>query len=91
MSSPASRKVVFAAIAANIAIAVCKYVAAAVTGSPAMLSEAFHSTADTGNELLLLFGMTRSRRPQFWIERTHPENGCRREGVTPGRLALPAQ
>jgi cation diffusion facilitator family transporter len=63
VSSPASRKVVFAAIAANIAIAVCKYAAAAVTGSPAMLSEAFHSTADTGNELLLLFGMKRSRRP----------------------------
>jgi cation diffusion facilitator family transporter len=63
VSSPASRKVVFAAIGANVAIAVCKYLAAALTGSPAMLSEAFHSTADTGNELLLLFGMRRSRRP----------------------------
>jgi cation diffusion facilitator family transporter len=58
-----SRKVVFAGIAANVAIAACKYVAAIITGSSAMLSEAFHSTADTGNELLLLLGMSRSRRP----------------------------
>jgi cation diffusion facilitator family transporter len=63
MPSRESRKVVFAGIAANVAIAICKYVAAIVTGSSAMLSEAFHSTADTGNELLLLLGMSRSRRP----------------------------
>ena len=63
MSSRSSRKVVFAAIAANVSIAICKYIVAAITGSPAMLSEAFHSTADTGNEFLLLFGMRRSRRP----------------------------
>ena len=63
MSSRSSRKVVFAAIAANVSIAICKYIVAAATGSPAMLSEAFHSTVDTGNELLLLFDMRRSRRP----------------------------
>jgi cation diffusion facilitator family transporter len=58
-----SKKVIYAAIVANLAIAICKYVAAAVTGSSAMLAEAFHSTADSGNELLLLFGMKRSSRP----------------------------
>jgi cation diffusion facilitator family transporter len=63
VASDSSKKVVVAGIAANVAIAFCKYVAAAVTGSSAMLSETFHSTADTGNELLLLLGMRRSRRP----------------------------
>lgn len=51
------------AIAANVAIAIGKYVAAAVTGSSAMWAEAFHSTADSGNEILLLIGMKRSQRP----------------------------
>ena len=59
----ASKKVVYVAIVANLAIAVFKYVAAAITGSPAMLAEAFHSTADTGNEFLMLLGMKRSLRP----------------------------
>jgi cation diffusion facilitator family transporter len=51
------------AIVVNLAIAVCKYIVAGVTGSAAMLAEAFHSTANTGNELLLLLGMKRSKRP----------------------------
>jgi cation diffusion facilitator family transporter len=58
-----SDTVVFVGLFANAAIAVGKYVAGGVTGSPAMMSEAFHSTADVGNELLLLLGMRRSRRP----------------------------
>jgi cation diffusion facilitator family transporter len=57
-----SDRVVFVGLFANAAIAVGKYVAGGVTGSPAMMSEAFHSTADVGNELLLLLGMRRSRR-----------------------------
>lgn len=56
-------RAVFLALGANGAIAVAKYVAAAVTGSGAMLAEAVHSTADCGNQLLLLLGMKRSRRP----------------------------
>lgn len=63
MAARDSKKVIYAAIAANVAIAICKYAAAILTGSSAMLAEAFHSTADSGNELLLLFGMKRSTRP----------------------------
>lgn len=51
-------------LASNIAIAVCKFIAAAVTSSSAMFAEALHSTADSGNELLLLIGMRRSTRPR---------------------------
>ena len=57
--SQSSNRVISVAIIANIAIAVCKYVAAAFTGSSAMLAEAFHSTTDIGNELLLLLGIKR--------------------------------
>lgn len=52
-----------AALLGNGAIAVAKFVAAAVTNSAAMLAEAFHSVADTGNQALLLFGFAEARRP----------------------------
>ncbi|MGH8207051.1 MAG: cation diffusion facilitator family transporter, partial [Steroidobacteraceae bacterium] len=58
-----SHRVVYAATAVNLAIAVTKFAAAAATGSAAMLSEAIHSVVDTGNELLLLLGLRRSQRP----------------------------
>lgn len=58
-----SKVAVYAALAGNMAIAVTKFVAVAITGSAAMLSEGIHSTVDTGNELLLLLGIRRSARP----------------------------
>ena len=63
MTSRSSQRVVYVAIATNLAVMVSKYAAAVMTGSSAMLAEAFHSTADAGNELLLLLGMKRSARP----------------------------
>lgn len=58
-----STRAVFFALGANAAIAAAKYVAAWITGSGSMLAEAVHSTADTGNQLLLLLGLKRARRP----------------------------
>jgi len=63
MVKRSSTRVLYVAIAANFAIALSKYAAAAITGSSAMLAEAFHSTADSCNELLLIFGIKRSERP----------------------------
>jgi cation diffusion facilitator family transporter len=58
-----SRASVVAALTANSAIAVTKLIAAAISGSTAMLAEGIHSVADTGNQLLLLLGLRRSTRP----------------------------
>ncbi len=55
--------VVWAALLGNLAIAVIKFVAAALTGSSAMLSEGIHSLVDTGNEALLLYGIRRAAAP----------------------------
>ncbi len=58
-----SKKVIYAALVGNALIAVTKFVAAVLTGSSAMLSEGIHSTVDTGNQLLLLYGLRRARKP----------------------------
>jgi cation diffusion facilitator family transporter len=57
-----SRKVIYAALAGNLAIAVTKLGASLYTGSSAMLTEAIHSFVDTGNQGLLLFGLRRASR-----------------------------
>jgi cation diffusion facilitator family transporter len=57
-------KAVIAALAANIGIAVVKFVAFLFTGSASMLAESVHSVADTGNQVLLLIGRERSDRPR---------------------------
>src|SRR4051795_1773261 len=60
---------VLAALAANTAIAIAKGTAAALTGSPALLAEPFHTTADAGNEVFLWIAVRRSRHA---ADASHP-------------------
>ena len=64
-----SRTAVIAAIAGNAVIAAIKFVAAAMTGSSAMISEGIHSVVDTGNGGLLFHGLRRGARP---ADTAHP-------------------
>ena len=62
MSTEGGTKAVVAALLANTGIAITKFGAFVVTGSSSMLSEAIHSVADSGNQLLLLLGGRRAKR-----------------------------
>ena len=58
-----SVKSIIFALCANLAIAVSKLIAAAITGSGSMMAESIHSLADSGNQLLLLLGIKHAKRP----------------------------
>lgn len=64
-----TRKVIYAAIVANLGIATAKFIVAAITGSAAMMAEGIHSAVDTGNEVLLLVGEKNALKPP---DATHP-------------------
>jgi cation diffusion facilitator family transporter len=64
-----SKKVIILALFANLGIAIAKFVAYAFTMSASMMAEAIHSVADTGNQVLLLFGMKRAAKPP---DEAHP-------------------
>lgn len=64
-----STRTLVVALAANLGIAVSKFVAAAITGSSAMLTEGVHSVVDSTNQLLLMWGRRQAKRPP---DRFHP-------------------
>src|SRR5438128_11932904 len=70
MSAPTtSNRTLVIALLANLGIAVSKFVAAAITGSSAMLTEGVHSVVDCTNQLLLMWGRYASKRP---ADKLHP-------------------
>jgi len=69
MAGHKNKKVIYAALAGNAAIAITKITAAIYTGSSAMFSESIHSMVDTGNQILLLYGIRRAGQP---ADERHP-------------------
>ncbi|WP_219466533.1 cation diffusion facilitator family transporter [Nonomuraea rhizosphaerae] len=69
MSASGGTKAIVAALTANLAIALAKFVAAFFTSSSSMLAEGIHSVADSGNQLLLLLGGKRAQREK---DQKHP-------------------
>ncbi len=64
-----SKIAVVAAIIGNLIIGIIKFIAAAITGSSAMISEGIHSLVDTGNGCLVLLGLKRAKQP---ADESHP-------------------
>lgn len=58
-----SKKVIYAALIGNGLIAITKFIASVLTGSSAMMSEGIHSLVDTGNQVLLLLGLKKAKKP----------------------------
>lgn len=69
MATGQSLLVVLVAMAANIILAVFKFIAYLLTGSPSMLAQTYHSISDTGNQVLLLVGMYYAKKR---ADRLHP-------------------
>ncbi|SEB48756.1 cation diffusion facilitator family transporter [Paramicrobacterium humi] len=69
MSASGGNKAIIAAFSANLGIAITKFIAWGFSGSSSMLAEGVHSVADSGNQLLLLFGGRQARRA---ADREHP-------------------
>ena len=68
-AATASTRTLVVALLANLGIAVSKFVAAAITGSSAMLTEGVHSVVDSTNQLLLMWGRRAAKRPP---DKLHP-------------------
>ena len=71
MAGQGSSRTIIVALVANVGIAAAKFVAAAITGSSAMLTEGVHSLVDSTNQLLLLYGRKRANKPADEIGRAH--------------------
>ncbi|MEH2069686.1 MAG: cation diffusion facilitator family transporter [Nostoc sp.] len=69
MATDSFKKTIFAAMGANLAIAITKFIAAFITNSSAMISEGIHSLVDTTDQLLLLLGLRMSQKP---ADDSHP-------------------
>ncbi|WP_286834902.1 cation diffusion facilitator family transporter [Sphingobacterium sp. UBA7038] len=60
---------IYSALAANLLIALTKFIAGSFTNSSSMISEGIHSTVDTANQLLILYGLKRSKKAP---DQSHP-------------------
>lgn len=69
MNKKNSKLSIYSALVANLLIAITKFIAGAFTNSSSMISEGIHSVVDTANQGLLLFGISRSKKP---ADKRHP-------------------